>query len=213
MLIYLSMIETPEDRGKFELHQHVITENSDYGHTSDTENVVKEYFEADGEQAVARTKHGETSIIWKKDTGREEKPPDGADAVWRLFIFFTRPCSQSAAAFVVENRQRKPKLRRVYIWEESIMKRQIPSFLAGAAATVLLTALCTTALAASGKITYNASNVSLDGETRITAGTEITAQNGQKVPGPILYTDPGGRQDQLSAHPCHQRAAGDGDRP
>lgn len=69
MLIYLSMIETPEDRGKFELHQHVITENSDYGHTSDTENVVTEYFEADGEQAVARTKHGETSIIWKKDAG------------------------------------------------------------------------------------------------------------------------------------------------
>lgn len=58
---------------------------------------------------------------------------------------------------------------------------------------VLLVAGClNTALAASGKVSYNFANVALDGETKITAGADITAANGQKVPGTILFTDAAG---------------------
>lgn len=56
-----------DDGAYFELRQQVIVENMDHRHTSDTENTVTEYFEVDGEQAVARTKYGETTIIWTKD--------------------------------------------------------------------------------------------------------------------------------------------------
>ena len=72
------------------------------------------------------------------------------------------------------------------------MKKQIPSFFTGFASAVLLLALCTTALAASGKVSYNFVNVALNGETKITAGQDITAANGQKVPGTILFTDAAG---------------------
>ncbi len=56
-----------DDGACFELRQQVVVENMYHGHTSDTENAVMEYFEVDGQQAVARTKHGETTIIWTKD--------------------------------------------------------------------------------------------------------------------------------------------------
>ena len=72
------------------------------------------------------------------------------------------------------------------------MKRRVSSFFAGFAAAVLLLALCTTALAASGKVSYNFANVAFNGETKITAGQDITAANGQKVPGTILFTDAAG---------------------
>ena len=72
------------------------------------------------------------------------------------------------------------------------MKRRVSSFFAGFAAAVLLLALCTTALAADGKVSYNFANVALNGETKITAGQDITAANGQKVPGTILFTDAAG---------------------
>ena len=72
------------------------------------------------------------------------------------------------------------------------MKKQIPSFFTGFASAVLLLTLCTTALAASGKVSYNFANVALGGETKITAGQDITAANGQKVPGTILFTDAAG---------------------
>ena len=72
------------------------------------------------------------------------------------------------------------------------MKRRVSSFFAGFAAAVLLLALCTTALAASGKGSYNFANVAFNGETKITAGQDITAANGQKVPGTILFTDAAG---------------------
>ena len=70
--------------------------------------------------------------------------------------------------------------------------RHLASFLSGAAAALALAACLTTALAASGKVSYNFSNVSLDGTRKITAGQDITAANGQKVPGTILYTDAAG---------------------
>ena len=72
------------------------------------------------------------------------------------------------------------------------MKKHIPSFFTGFASAVLLLALSATALAASGKVTYNFANVALNGETKITAGQDITAANGQKVPGTILFTDAAG---------------------
>nr|WP_325185786.1 hypothetical protein [uncultured Oscillibacter sp.] len=72
------------------------------------------------------------------------------------------------------------------------MKKRITSFTTGFLTAVLLLALCTTALAASGKVSYNFANVALNGETKITAGADIAAANGQKVPGSILFTDAAG---------------------
>ncbi len=66
------------------------------------------------------------------------------------------------------------------------------SFLAGAATALALTVCLTTALAASGKVSYNFANVSLNGTPKITAGKDITAANWQKIPGSILYTDAAG---------------------
>ena len=68
----------------------------------------------------------------------------------------------------------------------------ITVFLSGAAAAVLTVGCLTTALAASGKVTYNFANVALNGETKITARQDITAANGQRVPGTILFTDAAG---------------------
>ena len=70
--------------------------------------------------------------------------------------------------------------------------RNIVSFLGGFFAALALSACLTTALAASGKVSYNFCNVALDGTRTITAGQDITAANGQKVPGTILYTDAAG---------------------
>ena len=72
------------------------------------------------------------------------------------------------------------------------MKKRLPSFLAGAATALALTALTATALAASGQVQFNFAGVALDGEMKITAGSDITAPNGQQVPGSILYVDEAG---------------------
>ena len=72
------------------------------------------------------------------------------------------------------------------------MKKRFPSFLAGAATALALTALATSALAASGQVQFNFAGVALDGEMKITAGSDITAPNGQQVPGSILYVDEAG---------------------
>ena len=78
------------------------------------------------------------------------------------------------------------------------MKNRIASFAGGFFVALALTACLTTALAASGKVSYNFANVSLDGVRKITAGQDITAANGQKVPGTILYTDgAGGKTNYL----------------
>ena len=70
--------------------------------------------------------------------------------------------------------------------------RHFASFLGGAVTALALAACLTTALAAAGKVSYNFANVSLDGTKKITAGQDITAANGQKIPGTILYTDAAG---------------------
>ena len=72
------------------------------------------------------------------------------------------------------------------------MKKRLPSFLAGAATALTLTVLTATALATSGQVSFNFAGVALDGETKITAGSDITAPNGQRVPGSILYVDEAG---------------------
>ncbi len=72
------------------------------------------------------------------------------------------------------------------------MKKRISSFTSGFFAALALAACLTTALAASGKVSYNFVNAALDGQQKITAGQDITAANGQKVPGSILYTDAAG---------------------
>lgn len=72
------------------------------------------------------------------------------------------------------------------------MKKRLPSFLAGAATALTLTVLTATALATSGQVSFNFAGVALDGETKIAAGSDITAPNGQRVPGSILYVDEAG---------------------
>ncbi len=72
------------------------------------------------------------------------------------------------------------------------MKKHLPSFFSGCLTALLLVALGASALAASGQVTFNFANVSLDGETKITAGATVTAANGQQVPSSILYTDEAG---------------------
>ena len=70
--------------------------------------------------------------------------------------------------------------------------KRFGTFFGGFATALALSACLTTALAASGKVSYNFANVALDGTQKITAGQDITAANGQKVPGSILYTDEAG---------------------
>lgn len=72
------------------------------------------------------------------------------------------------------------------------MKNRIASFAGGFFAALALSLCLTTALAAAGQVSYNFANVSMDGTQKITAGQDITAANGQKIPGSILYTDAAG---------------------
>ena len=56
----------------------------------------------------------------------------------------------------------------------------------------------TSAMAASGEVTYNFANVTLNGEKKISAGSDITVANGEKAPSSILYTDvAGGKTNYL----------------
>lgn len=69
------------------------------------------------------------------------------------------------------------------------MKQRIPSFLAGVVTTALLASLATTALAASGKISYNGASVTVGGAAQ--AAGDITTAEGQ-APGSIQFTDAAG---------------------
>lgn len=78
------------------------------------------------------------------------------------------------------------------------MKKRFPAFLTGALSALLLTALSTTALAASGKVSYNFANISLNGETKIAAGADLAVGEGKHIPGSILYIDEtGGKTNYL----------------
>ena len=89
------------------------------------------------------------------------------------------------------------------------MKKKILAYFSGVFATVLVLTMVTTALAASGKATFNFVNVSLRGERKIAAGADITVANGQKVPSSILYTDEkGGKTNYLPIRASGNRAGG-----
>ena len=72
------------------------------------------------------------------------------------------------------------------------MKTRARAFLSGCLTTLLLLALGTSVLAASGQISFNVCGVAVDGEGRIAAGSTVTASNGQQIPSSILYTDTAG---------------------
>ena len=72
------------------------------------------------------------------------------------------------------------------------MKTRRSAFLSGCLTTLLVLTLGTSVLAASGQISFNVCSVAVDGETEITAGSAITASNGQQIPSSILYTDAAG---------------------
>ena len=69
------------------------------------------------------------------------------------------------------------------------MKRRVPSFLAGVLTTLLVAAMATTALAASGAISYNGVTVTVGGAAQ--AAGDITTAEGQ-APGSIQFTDAAG---------------------
>ena len=98
----------------------------------------------------------------------------------------------SPSVYRVELSGRPCPSRRKHERKVTTMKKRIASFTSGFFAALALSLCLTTALAASGKVSYNFANVSLDGVPKITAGQDITAANGQKVPGSILYTDEAG---------------------
>ena len=82
----------------------------------------------------------------------------------------------------------------------SIMKkkRNLASFFAGVMTVLLAFGCLTSAMAASGEVTYNFANVTLNGEKKISAGSDITVANGEKAPSSILYTDvAGGKTNYL----------------
>lgn len=69
------------------------------------------------------------------------------------------------------------------------MKKRFPSFLAGVLTTLLVASLATTALAASGAISYNGATVTVGGAAQ--AAGDITTAEGQ-APGSIQFTDAAG---------------------
>ena len=77
-------------------------------------------------------------------------------------------------------------------------KRNLASFFAGVMTVLLAFGCLTSAMAASGEVTYNFANVTLNGEKKISAGSDITVANGEKAPSSILYTDvAGGKTNYL----------------
>ena len=79
-------------------------------------------------------------------------------------------------------------------------KRNLASFFAGVMTVLLAFGCLTSAMAASGEVTYNFANVTLNGEKKISAGSDITVANGEKAPSSILYTDVAGGQFEPSAN-------------
>ena len=72
------------------------------------------------------------------------------------------------------------------------MKKNLPAFLTGALSTGLVISLCAGALAVSGTVSFNTSELALFGQTVVESGHSITATNGQQVPSSITYTDTAG---------------------
>lgn len=71
-------------------------------------------------------------------------------------------------------------------------KLNLRSFFAGLLTATLPFAVITTALAASGSITYNGINLTVDGKTILSKGEYLELASGEKVPSSILYVDQAG---------------------
>ena len=71
-------------------------------------------------------------------------------------------------------------------------KLNLRSFFAGLLTATLLFAVITTALAASGSITYNGINLTVDGKTILSKGEYLELASGEKLPSSILYVDQAG---------------------
>ena len=71
-------------------------------------------------------------------------------------------------------------------------KLNLRSFFAGLLTSTLLFAVITPALAASGSITYNGINFTVDGKTILSKGEYLELASGEKVPSSILYVDQAG---------------------
>ena len=68
----------------------------------------------------------------------------------------------------------------------------LKSYFAGILTATLFFAIITTALAASGSVTYNGINLSMNGKTIFSAGEYLELGSGEKVPSSILYVDQAG---------------------
>ena len=71
-------------------------------------------------------------------------------------------------------------------------KLNLRSYFAGILTTTLFFAIITTALAASGSVTYNGINLSMNGKAIFSAGEYLELESGEKVPSSILYVDQAG---------------------
>lgn len=65
-------------------------------------------------------------------------------------------------------------------------------FLSGMVVMALFMLLTTGALAATGQVAFNQAGIRMFGNAEVQVGENITAPNGQEVPGVITYTDAGG---------------------
>lgn len=71
-------------------------------------------------------------------------------------------------------------------------KLNLRSFFAGLLTATLLFAVITTALAASGSVTYNGINLTVGGKAILSKGEYLELASGEKVPSSILYVDQAG---------------------
>ena len=70
------------------------------------------------------------------------------------------------------------------------MKKQpIRPFFAGVLTALLCVGIVSSALAASGQVTFNAVNVTVNGEAVCYKGDYMELESGEKVPSSILYVD------------------------
>lgn len=71
-------------------------------------------------------------------------------------------------------------------------KLNLQSFFAGILTTALLCAAVSTALAASGRVTFNAVNLTKEGEAIFNKEEYLELDSGEKIPSSILYVDQAG---------------------
>ena len=69
------------------------------------------------------------------------------------------------------------------------MKKRIPSYLAGFLTAALIFALMTSAMAATGQVSFSNVNISVLGSEKIASGDTYTGENGAQIPSSITYTD------------------------